>query len=105
VFNIFVASFALAAFAGLAALFRSTMPISRRSVLSAILNSGFLGLALSLLWFHKFAHNLHMLVGVCLLAGLGGNTTLEFILQAFRSGGLNIRFGGSTPQPPIEVKK
>lgn len=82
----------VASFAGLAALLRSGRKVTWLSVLSAMLNSALVGLAIATLWFTKFrdADNLYFLIGVCILAGLGGSTLLELGLAVVRNGGVNI---------------
>lgn len=82
--GVFLSSFGVAAFAGLASLLRSGTKITFLGVLSALLNSGFLGLSISLLWYTKFQENVYFLVGVCVLAGLGGMTTVNLALTLFR---------------------
>lgn len=91
--GVFVASFAVAAFSGLAALLRSGVKLSLLAVSSAILNSGLLGLGISLLWYVHFRDNLYFLIGVCLISGLGGMTTIDFVLAAIRKGGFAIKLG------------
>jgi len=91
--GVFLASFGVSALAGLAALLRSGKPLTILGLLSAILNSGLLGLGICLLWFTKFQDNIYFLVGVCVMAGLGGMTTIDFALTALRKGGFSIKLG------------
>lgn len=83
--RLFEATSALSSFAGLAELLRSGRPITTRAVLSAMLNSGLIGLAIGLVWYHKFLGdgNVYFLVGVCVLAGLGGATFIDFAISSF----------------------
>jgi hypothetical protein len=83
--GVFMSAFAVSAFAGLAALLRSGSKLGWIPVCNALLNSGFLGLGISLLWYTQFKDDLYFLVGVCVLAGLGGMTTVDLVLQWFRS--------------------
>lgn len=85
---VFLYAFLLSSSAGLAALLRSPAEISRRSVVSAALNSGLLGLAVSLVWYIKYQDNLFALVGICLVVGLGGNTMVDFAISVLKQGGL-----------------
>jgi hypothetical protein len=105
-FGIFIAAFGLSACASLAALLRSGKPLHRLSVTISVLNSGFLGLGFSLLWYTSFQENIYALLGVCVLSGLGGMTTVEFAMKVFRNGGFNISFGkretDDTPGPGQE---
>lgn len=90
---VFVASFGVAACAGLAALLRTNAEITWKSAVSAVLNSGILGLGISLLWYTKYQDNIYFLVGICVIAGLGGATTIDFILDAVKKGGFSIKMG------------
>lgn len=89
--HVFVWSFVLAAAAGLASLLRSPVSLTTRVVASAVLNSGLVGLAISLVWYSRFGDEIYSLVGVCVLAGLAGMVTVNMVAAAFRNGGLSIR--------------
>lgn len=91
--GVFASAFIVSALSGLAALLRSGSELTRKAATSALLNSGLLGLGISLLWYTKFQENVYFLIGVCVLAGLGGMTTIEFVLAAFRKGGFSISMG------------
>jgi hypothetical protein len=84
--RLFGTTSALASFAGLAELLRSGRPITTRSVVSAMLNSGLIGLSIGLVWYHKYLGegNVYFLIGVCVLAGLGGATFVDFASQLLR---------------------
>jgi hypothetical protein len=91
--RVFLSSFGVSSFAGLAALLRSGKPISPLSVFSAMLNTGLVGLAIALIWYQQFRGsdaNVYFLIGVCVLAGLGGTTAIDFIVQVCKRGGLHI---------------
>lgn len=94
---VFVSSFGLASCAGLASLLRSERPLSPLKVASAMLNSGLLGLGLSLLWYERFRDNIYALVGATVLAGMGGAPFVELVLGLLRNtlmkflGGVGIR--------------
>lgn len=88
--KIFLSTFSISSFAGLAALLRTGRQLTVRGVLSAMLNSGLLGLGIAFIWYNWFAENLWFLMGVSLLAGLGGLTVLDFFLAVMRNGGLNL---------------
>ena len=81
---VFAASFLTAALGGLAALLRSNEPVNRAAVSKATLNSGLLGLGLSLGWYQTYSENPFFLVGICLLTGLGGSPSLDLILEVVR---------------------
>ena len=91
--GVFLSAFVLSALAGLAALLRSAKPLSILLVLSSFLNSGLMGLGISLLWYTKFQDNIYFLIGICVIVGLGGMTTIDFILTAIRKGGFSIKVG------------
>lgn len=88
---IFITAFAISSFAGLAALLRSGRSISTVAVVSAMLNSGMMGLVICLLWYNYFKDNAYFLVGMCILAGFGGMSVIEFLAAAIAKGGLNVR--------------
>jgi len=88
--KIFCSTFAISSFAGLAALLRSGKQLSFRVIASAMLNSGLLGLGLAFLWYNYFRGNVWFLMGVCLLAGLGGVTLVDFVCQACKYGGVEL---------------
>ena len=87
---IFSIAFVISALAGVAALLRSSQELTVRTVLSVILNTGIVGLGISLLLFTYFKDNAYFLIGLCVFAGLGGLTFVGFILQVFKQGGINI---------------
>ena len=92
---VFLCSFVLAALAGLAALLRSEAQLTRKALLSASLNSGLLGLAICLIWYTRFTSNLFLLVGLTIMAGMGGTATVEWAVKAFRNGGFSVRVSES----------
>ena len=92
--KIFSAAGGIASFAGLAALLRSGRPLNYRSVATAVLNSGILGLAMAMLWFTYWRDNIYFLVGLCALAGLGGVNMVEFALAVLKAV-ISKRVGGS----------
>jgi hypothetical protein len=87
---VFLSAFGVSSFAGLAALLRAGKQVTGLAVFSAILNSGMLGLAIALVWYTKFQDNIYFLIGICVLAGLGGATMVDFVVAAIKSGGVSI---------------
>jgi CHASE2 domain-containing sensor protein len=81
---VFVSAFGVSALAGLAALLRSDRHVDGQAVAAHTLNSGILGLGICLLWYSQFRENVHFLVGLCVLAGLGGMATVELVTDAVR---------------------
>lgn len=92
--GVFLSAASLSSFAGLASLLRSGAKLTVGTVFSAALNSGLLGLGIALLWYTKYQDNIYFLIGVCVLAGLGGTSMLDFVIAAFRRGGLTVSVGG-----------
>ena len=82
--------FILSGIAGLAALLRTANPINPRQWLSSFLNSGLFGVGLTLLWYHYYGenhkHSPVFIIGVSLLAGLGGVSLLDFFFAAVKNG-------------------
>ena len=92
--KVFYVAGSLSSFAGLAELLRSGRPLTPRAIIAAILNSGLIGLSIGLLWYHYFLGqgNIYFLIGVCVLAGLGGSTAIDFMLAAFKKGGIHVNW-------------
>ena len=75
--GVFLYAFAISAFCGIAWLLRSSQPINIRTFLSALLNSGMLGIVVALLWFQYYSESTYFLLGICGLAGIGGVTIVD----------------------------
>jgi len=90
--SVFLSAFGAASFAGLATLLRFGKKISKLSVLSAMLNSGFLGLSIALLWYQNYrkAENIYGLVGICVLAGMGGSTLTDILVSILSGTGIRV---------------
>lgn len=74
-----LAIFPACSFAGLAALLRSKQKLSKRNILSAVLNSGLFGVVVAAVMLHQYGlDSLYLTIGVSILSGLGGNTALDF---------------------------
>lgn len=78
--------------AGAAALMRTEATFTSGRLMIVILNSALLGLGLSLVWWGSFSENPNILVGLCVLIGLGGQPTLELVLKLVQQGALSIVF-------------
>lgn len=76
-------TFGVSSFAGLAAALRANKKLTPWGVITAMLNSGLFGLGLALVWVQNFTvpENGAFVIGVCVFAGLGGNTMLDFALE------------------------
>lgn len=90
--SVFVSAFGAASFAGLATLLRFAKKISKLSVVSAMLNAGFLGLAIALIWYQNYrqAGNVYGLIGVCVLAGMGGSTLTDLLITLLAGAGIHV---------------
>lgn len=85
-FQIYLASFVLSSLAGLASQFRSKS-INWKSCVSASLNSGLCGLAITLISLTTVAVKYpEALLGFSVIVGLGGMKTINFIAEAGRDG-------------------
>jgi hypothetical protein len=80
-----VVAFGVSALAGLAALLRSDTAMTRKTVAAHVLNAGVLGLGISLVWYSQFRDNVHLLVGLCVIVGLGGMSSVEFFTNLARN--------------------
>lgn len=88
--HVLFSAFGISSFGGLAALLRSDRDITVRMVVSAMLNSGILGLVIALFWYNYYEGkgNIYFLLGVSGLAGIGGMSILDLAVEM-----LNGRFG------------
>ncbi|MEW5709816.1 MAG: hypothetical protein AB1830_13075 [Pseudomonadota bacterium] len=73
-----------ASFAGLANQLRLHNTVTWRSIVAALLNSGFVGLIVAMLGYKTFQDNLPYLYGISLLAGIGGASLLDFMIEGLR---------------------
>jgi hypothetical protein len=89
---VFCSAFGVAAFAGLATFLRFARSINWLSVLSAMLNSGFLGLAIALIWYRHYCQeeNISGLIGICALAGMGGSTLSDIFWSILSGAGVKV---------------
>lgn len=90
--SVFIGAFGVSACAGLAALLRFGKKISRLAIFSSMLNSGFLGLAIALIWYQNYreASNVHGLIGICVLAGMGGSTITDILICVLSGTGIKV---------------
>lgn len=90
--SVFCSAFGVAAFAGLATLLRFARKLSKLTVVSAMLNAGFLGLAIALIWYQNYrkAENVYGLIGVCVLAGMGGSTFTDIVISLLSGAGIRV---------------
>lgn len=90
--SVFASAFSVSACAGLATLLRFAQKISKLSICGAILNSGLLGLAISLIWYQNYRdeHNVYSLVGFCVLAGMGGSSVTDLVFSVLSGVGVRV---------------
>jgi hypothetical protein len=89
---VFASAFGVAGFAGLATLLRFARKISKLAIISAMLNAGFLGLAIALIWYQNYrkAENVYGLLGICVLAGMGGSTLTDLLISLLSGAGIKV---------------
>lgn len=89
---VFLSAFGVSSFAGLATYLRFSRKMSGIGVASAMLNAGFMGLAISLLWYQHFRNteNVYGLIGICVLAGMGGSAVTDVIWTILTGGGIKV---------------
>ena len=94
-------AFLVASMGGIAAVLRSGHPLTTRLVLATILNSGLVGLTIGLLLWNRYGgQDPYFIFGVSALAGLGGASTIEAMLQFAR-----FKLLGLGPEPKPEPPK
>lgn len=91
-FWVFLSAFGVAAFAGLATYLRFSRKMSRMGLASAMLNAGFLGLAIALIWYQHYrkSENVYGLIGICVLAGMGGSTVTDILWSVLSGAGIKV---------------
>lgn len=89
--HVLISCFSLSSLSSIAALLRSNKEVTFRQIAATSLYSGFLGLAIGLVWFNYFSPtNIFFLIGVSVLAGLGGTSLLDLVLAMLSRSGINI---------------
>lgn len=89
---VLASAFGVSAFAGLATLLRFAKKLSKLAVVSAMLNAGFMGLAIALLWYQNYrkSENVYGLIGICVLAGMGGSTLTDLAISLLAGAGVKV---------------
>lgn len=93
--------FAVTSLSGLAALLRSGKPITWAAAASTMLYSGLIGTAIFAMLYSRFEEDIPLLIGVSILAGLGGGSLLDFMKAVFQAGGVNfhVQVDRDPPKP------
>lgn len=86
--TLFSIAFGLSSVAGLASILRNGKQITWRMCVSATLNSGLFGMGVAMLWYHFYGGSAYpwFMLGVSLLAGLGGASLVDFFYQVVQDG-------------------
>ena len=89
---VFLSAFGVSAFAGLATYLRFSRKMTWIGLLSALLNAGCLGLAISLMWYQHYrkSENVYGLIGICVLAGMGGSTVSDILWSVLSGAGIKV---------------
>jgi hypothetical protein len=90
--SVFASAFGVSAFAGLATLLRFARKVSKLAIVSAMLNAGFMGLAIALIWYQNYraSENVYGLIGICVLAGMGGSTLTDLAISLLSGAGIKV---------------
>lgn len=90
--SVFASAFGVSAFAGLATLLRFARKLSKLAIISAMLNAGFMGLAIALIWYQNYraSENVYGLIGICVLAGMGGSTLTDLAISLLSGAGIKV---------------
>jgi hypothetical protein len=90
--SVFASAFGVSAFAGLATLLRFAKKLSKIAIVSAMLNAGFLGLSIALIWYQNYlkSENVYGLLGICVLAGMGGSTLTDLLISLLSGAGIKV---------------
>ena len=89
--EILVACFGISALGGFFSYLRSPEPFQCRYAIAATFYTGLGGTTIGLLWHNYFSPtNPLFLIGISGLAGLGGATALDILINLFKSGGVHI---------------
>lgn len=91
--------------AGVAAYMKNNPEVKWAAMFTAFMNSGLLGLAMSLVWYKNFQDNIYSLIGLCVLIGLLGAAGQEFVMSLILKSGLTINFSPKLDKSNKEEKK
>lgn len=89
---VFLSAFGVSSFAGLATYLRFSRKLALLSFLSAVMNAGCMGLAIALIWYQHYrkSENVYGLIGICVLAGMGGSTVTDIFWSVLSGAGIKV---------------
>lgn len=104
---VFASAFGVSAFAGLATLLRFASKLTKLTMMSAMANSGFLGLAIALLWYESYCkeENVYSLIGFCVLAGMGGSSVTDLVFSLLAGAGVKVIITRDSEDKDEEITK
>ena len=90
---VFLSAFGVSSFAGLATYLRFSHKMTGLGMLSAMLNAGCLGLAISLFWYQHFreSENIYGLIGICVFAGMSGSAVTDVLWSVLSGAGIKVK--------------
>lgn len=91
-FLVLLSAFGVSAFSGLSAHLRFAKKLRLVSVLGGALNSGCLGLVISLIWYENYAGsgNTFGLIGICAAAGMCGSKITDVLVSVLSGAGIDV---------------
>lgn len=89
---VLISAFGVSAFSGLSAHLRFSRTLRLVTVIGGTLNSGCLGLIISLLWYQNYqqAENVFGLIGICAAAGLCGSKVTDVLVSILSGAGIDV---------------
>lgn len=91
-FLVLLSAFGVSAFSGLSAHLRFAKNLRAVSIVSGALNSGCLGLVISLIWYENYAAsgNTFGLIGICAAAGMCGSKITDVLVSVLSGAGIDV---------------
>lgn len=91
-FLVLMSAFGVSAFSGLSAHLRFAKNLRPLSIISGAMNSGCLGLVISLIWYDNYAAsgNTFGLIGICAAAGMCGSKITDVLVSVLSGAGIDV---------------
>lgn len=91
-FLVLLSAFGVSAFSGLSAHLRFAKKLRWAAILGGALNSGSLGLVISLIWYENYAEsgNVFGLIGICAAAGMCGSKITDVLVSVLSGAGIDV---------------